>query len=135
MERLRWTDERIDERMAAIDERFERQFEESRMFREEMRAGFAALQVEIGAVRGEIRSDVGAMRGEIRSEIGAVRGEIRSEIGGVRGEIDSVRGEIDSVRGELASVRSDLAAFQRHVTLIVAGFGVGLLGILGAGQL
>jgi hypothetical protein len=88
MERLRWIDERIDERMDAIDGRFDRHFEEIGVLREEMRAGFATLQAEIGGVRAEI-----------------------------------------------ASVRSDLAAFQRQVTLIVAGFGVGLLGVLGAGQL
>jgi hypothetical protein len=67
--------------MIASDEKFDRQFDELRILREEMRAGFAALRAEIGGVR------------------------------------------------------SDLAAFQRHVTLIVAGFGVGLLGLLGAQQL
>jgi hypothetical protein len=89
MERLRWTDERIDERMTTIDEKFDRQFEVLRLFREEMRAGFAALRAELGS-------------------------------------------EINGVRCELASVRADLAAFQRQVTLIVAGFAVGLLGLLSA---
>ena len=95
MERLRWPDERLDERMAAIDKGFDRQFEELRVLREDMRAGFAALRVEI----------------------------------------ECVRAEVVGVRAEVASVRSDLAAFQRQVTLVVAGFGVGLLGLLGAGQL
>lgn len=45
MERLRW----IDERMNAIDERFDRQLEELRLLRVEMRAGFAELRVEIAA--------------------------------------------------------------------------------------
>ena len=67
--------------MNAIDERLDRQFEEFRMLREEMHAGFAEL------------------------------------------------------RAEIAGVRADLSAFQRHVTLVVAAFAVGLLGLVGAGQL
>ena len=73
MERLEWTDERLDERMTAIDDRFDRLFGELREQREEMRAGFA-------------------------------------------------------------DVRSDLSAVQRQMTLIVGGFAVGLLGLLGAAQ-
>ncbi len=44
MERARWTDERLDERMAVIDERFERGFEE-------MRAGFAEVRADISALQ------------------------------------------------------------------------------------
>jgi hypothetical protein len=57
---------------------------------------------------------------------------MRAGFAALRAELGS---EINGVRGELASMRSDLSAFQRHVTLIVAGFAVGLLGVLGAGQL
>ena len=51
MDRLRWTGKRIDERMNAIDEILDRHFEELRMLREEMHAGFAALRAEIAGVR------------------------------------------------------------------------------------
>ena len=54
MERARWTDERLDERMALIDERFERAFEEMRAMREEMRAGFVGLRGEIAHVRSDL---------------------------------------------------------------------------------
>ncbi len=54
MEGARWTDERLDERMALIDERFERGFEEMRAMREEMRAGFAGVRGEIAQVRGDL---------------------------------------------------------------------------------
>jgi hypothetical protein len=70
MERLKWTDEMIDMRMATMDEKFDRLFD-----------------------------------------------------------------ELHAVRGEIAEVRHDLVAFRDRVTLIVAGFAVGLLGVLGAGQL
>ena len=66
--------------MTAIDDRFERLFDEMREQRHEMRAGFA-----------EIRAD-------------------------------------------LAEMRSDLSAVQRQMTLIVGGFAIGLLGLLGAAQ-
>jgi hypothetical protein len=54
MERVRWTDERIDERMAAIDDTFDRVFRELHTLREEMRAGFAELRGEIGGVRSDL---------------------------------------------------------------------------------
>ena len=38
MERARWTDERLDDRMSAIDTSFERVFEEMRAERQELRA-------------------------------------------------------------------------------------------------
>ena len=78
MERLRWTDDLIDVRMATIDDKFDRRFSEMHELRDEMRAGFAEL------------------------------------------------------RGDIADVRRELSAFQRHVNLIVAGFALGLLGLLGA---
>jgi hypothetical protein len=52
--RLEWTDERLDERMAAIDQTFERIFEELALIRGEigaLRADFAQLQdrlIQIG---------------------------------------------------------------------------------------
>ena len=54
MERAGWTDERLDERMAVIDERFERGFEEMRAMREEMHAGFAALRSDLSALQRQI---------------------------------------------------------------------------------
>jgi uncharacterized caspase-like protein len=38
VERARWTDERLDDRMSAIDTTFERVFEEMRAERQELRA-------------------------------------------------------------------------------------------------
>ena len=54
MERVRWTDERLDERMTATDKSFERDFAELRAQREEMRAGFAQLHAEIAGLRADI---------------------------------------------------------------------------------
>jgi hypothetical protein len=50
-------------------------------------------------------------------------------------KFDRLFDELHAVRGEIAEVRHDLVAFRDRVTLIVAGFAVGLLGVLGAGQL
>ena len=61
MERTKWTDERIDERMAAIDQRFDRESEairdlgrEIRDLRDEMRSGFSELRVEIAGCRADL---------------------------------------------------------------------------------
>ena len=85
MERAKWTDDLIDQRMASMDEKADRQFEELRTLRAEMRLEFSAM----------------------RSEMHAGFSELRAE----------------------------QHAFHRQVTLIIAAFGVGLLGLLGAGQL
>jgi hypothetical protein len=63
MERLQWTDERLDERMAAIDDRFVRHFEELRTLPQEMRAGFAGIRDELKGIHaemGDLRRDVHA---------------------------------------------------------------------------
>jgi hypothetical protein len=80
MERLKWTDSLIDERMATMDKSLDRLSEEIHALRDEMRSGFASL------------------------------------------------------RDEVAEVRRDVFTAQRQMTLIMAGFAVGLLGLLGAGQ-
>jgi uncharacterized coiled-coil DUF342 family protein len=65
MERAKWTDERIDERMAAIDEKLDRQSDELRMLREEMTACFAELRTEMRELRGEMHGGFAELRAEI----------------------------------------------------------------------
>jgi hypothetical protein len=66
-----------------------------------------------------------ASRVELRHEMADLRGEMRADFA-------DLRIEIAGVRGEIGGIRSDLAAFQRHVTMIVGGLGVGLLGVISA---
>jgi chromosome segregation ATPase len=54
VERARWSDERLDDRMSAIDTSFERVFEELRAERVEMRAERADLRAEMRAMRAEL---------------------------------------------------------------------------------
>jgi len=61
MERVRWTDERIDERMAAMDEKFDRQFDELRLLRQDMHGGFAELRTEMRAGFAELRTEIVAL--------------------------------------------------------------------------
>jgi hypothetical protein len=107
MERAKWTDDLIDERMAAMDEKFDRLFTEVREFRQEMRAGFSELRSE----------NVG-----LRRDIAVVDSGLRRDIAGV----DS------GLRGEIATMRADLWAFQKQVLSIVAGLAIALIGLLGA---
>jgi hypothetical protein len=65
MERLRWTDDLINERMAAMDEKFDRLFQEMHALREEMKAGFVELRGEVAAVRTELRGEVASVLGEV----------------------------------------------------------------------
>ena len=61
MERARWTDDRLDGQMAAIDARFEHAFEEMRAARKEMRVGFASLRTDVAA----LRADLAEVRGSL----------------------------------------------------------------------
>jgi hypothetical protein len=54
MERTKWTDKRLDERMRAIDKESSRTSTEVRELRREMRAGFKDLRGEIAGVRAEL---------------------------------------------------------------------------------
>ena len=58
MERAKWTDERLDDRMSAIDTGFERVFEELRAqrveLRGELRAGFVTLNGRVDQLDGRI---------------------------------------------------------------------------------
>lgn len=71
MERARWTDERLDERMTAIDNRFDHLTEDIRSLREEMRAGFADVRAQFAAVRSEL-AGIRAESAEIRAEVAGV---------------------------------------------------------------
>ncbi len=68
----------------------------------------------------EIRDE----RAAFRADMAALRAEVKSDVDGLRVEM----------RSGFAELRTDVAALQRHVTVIVAAFAVGLLGLLGAGQ-
>jgi hypothetical protein len=55
MERLRWTDERLDERFHSLDNTLDRLEREVRELRTEMRIGFSEL-------RGEMRGEIDGLR-------------------------------------------------------------------------
>jgi hypothetical protein len=114
MERVKWT----DERMSAMDEKFDRLFDELHALREEMREGFAG-----------VRSEISGLRADVSREIKGVRADVSGEIKGVRADVST---EIKGVRGEIAAVRADQWAFQRQVLSVVAGLAIALIGLLGA---
>jgi hypothetical protein len=89
MERIKWTDDLLDQRMAAMDEKFDRVFEELRMLRGEMNG---------------LRREMNGGFSELRAEMNAGFSELRAQI----------------------------VALHRQQTVILSGFVVGLLGLLGA---
>ena len=70
MDGARWTDERLDDRMSAIDTTFDRVFEEMRAertdFRAEMRAERAELRTEIRALRAELKAEMQGLDTRLR---------------------------------------------------------------------
>jgi hypothetical protein len=89
MERTRWTDDLIDERMASIDHKLDRNLEESRL-----------LRAEIGALRAAMNRQTAALRTDLGGEIAALRSDLGGEIAGLRTDLS----------GQIASLRSDLVA-------------------------
>jgi hypothetical protein len=65
MERVKWTDDLLDERMTAIDKAFDRQSEELRLLREEMRADFAELRSAMRAGFAELRAELAAVHRQL----------------------------------------------------------------------
>jgi hypothetical protein len=65
MERTKWTDDMLDQRFVAMDEKFELLFAELRLLRQEMNAGFAAIRAEMGGLRTEVRAELAAHRAEV----------------------------------------------------------------------
>jgi hypothetical protein len=67
VERVRWTDERLDDRMSAIDTSFQRVFDEMRADRDslraEMRAGFAEVRSDISALQRQVTAGLCRLRG------------------------------------------------------------------------
>ena len=117
MERLKWSDERLDRQMAAIDDRFDRVLEELRTQRDEMRTGFAEIRGELKGFRGEFEG--------LRNEVGG----LRNEVGGLRNEVGGLRTEVVNLRRD---VHADHVALQRHVLSLVGGMAIAVIGLLGA---
>jgi hypothetical protein len=69
MERIAWTDERLDDLARRMD------------------AGFERVDADIRELRAEVREQGMQLRGEI----GLVRTELGAEIGGLRGGMDAFR--------------------------------------------
>jgi hypothetical protein len=62
VERARWPDERLDDRMSAIDTSFERVFDEMRAERGRLSAEIESLRAEMRAGFAEVRSDISALQ-------------------------------------------------------------------------
>jgi hypothetical protein len=84
VERARWTDERLDDRMTVIDTTFDRVFEELRAERnrvfEELRAERAENREAVRAERAGFRAEMAAFRTELRADIAALNGRL-SQLG------------------------------------------------------
>ena len=65
MERSAWTDERLDDKMNAIDNAFDRSFAEMRTSRAELREEMAELRAEMRAGFAEMRVGFAEVRTEI----------------------------------------------------------------------
>jgi len=72
MERTRWTDELIDERMQAIDENFDRLFTELLTLRQEMHAGFSELRAEMVAFHRQVTLIVAGLAVALIGLLGAI---------------------------------------------------------------
>jgi F0F1-type ATP synthase membrane subunit b/b' len=130
MERARWSDDRLDDRMSAIDKTFDGVFEELRAERAEFRA-------EMSAMRADLRAEMHGMRAELKAEMHGMRNELRGEMHGMRDELRAemhdMRGEL---KGELREMRGDIAVLGGRVNRIedrLVQIGFGMTGVLAAG--
>ena len=71
MERVAWTDERIDDALARIDRGFESLRVEMREMRAELRAEMRGMRTEMGTEMREMRTEMREMRMDLQGQIGA----------------------------------------------------------------
>ena len=83
MERVRWTDERLDDRMSAIDTSFQRVFDE-------LRADRDSLRTEMCADRDSLRTEMCADRDSLRTEMRAGFAEVRSGISALQRQVTQI---------------------------------------------
>jgi uncharacterized protein involved in exopolysaccharide biosynthesis len=104
VERARWTDERHDDRMTAVDRTFDHVFEELRAeraeVRAEMRAERAELRTEMRALRAEIRDDMRAMSDRLDQRLGQVYARI-SRLDERIGRLDERLGDLEERLGRI----------------------------------
>jgi hypothetical protein len=117
MERVRWTDERLDKRMSDIDRNFDHVFEE-------LRAERAAFRAEMSALRAESKSDMREFRAELESDMRGLRGELKSEINDLRVEMHA----------GFAELRTDVSGLHKHVNDVLVKLSVAVVGLLGVGM-
>jgi chromosome segregation ATPase len=104
MERTKWTDDLLDERLATVDEKLGHLQSEVTSLRKDMNTGFADLRAEMHAGFESLASDL--------------RSEIRADFAGLR--------------TEMATDRAQVAALSRQMLTLLGGFMIGLLGLLAA---
>jgi hypothetical protein len=108
MERARWTDDRLDEKMDRIDRTFE-------LIRQEMGALRTELRGDIGDLRTELRGEIGELRTDLRGDIGELRTDLRGDIGGLRAQFTDFQSRMVTIGFALVGVLS-----TSMVALIIA---------------
>jgi hypothetical protein len=130
MERARWTDERLDDRMSAIDRTFESVFDEMRAERAELRAQMSAmhadLRAEMHGMRAELKAEMHGMRDELRAEMHGMRAELKADMHGIRADLTA---DMRAIRGDLGTATARMDRIEDRLVQI----GFGLTGVLAAG--
>ncbi|HEU0018840.1 MAG TPA: hypothetical protein VFQ14_00980 [Thermoleophilaceae bacterium] len=80
VQRVAWTDERLDDLADRMDAGFAR-----------TEAALRDLRAEVGVLRTEMRTELRDMRTELKGDIGDLRTELKGDIGGLRTELDDLR--------------------------------------------
>jgi hypothetical protein len=133
MERTRWTDDLIDERMASIDHKLDRNLEESRLLRAEIGALRADMNGQTAALRTDLGGEIAGLRTDLSGQIAALRSDLGGEIAGLRAEVNGQTAALRTdLGGQIAAMRGDLWRSQRQLAWIAISFAVGLLGLFGA---
>jgi hypothetical protein len=133
MERTKWTDDLIDERMASIDHKLDRNLEESRLLRAEIGALRTDMNGQTAGLRTDLGREIAGLRTDLGREIAGLRADLGAEIAGLRTDlIGQIAGLRTDLGGQIADMRADLWRSQRQLTWIVVSFALALVGLFGA---
>lgn len=137
MERIAWTDERLDDLSQRMDAGFARVDGEIRELRTEMRSGFHEVNRRIDAQGVELRSAIESQGADFCVGLDQQGSELRSAIESqgtdFRTALDrqgaELRGEIQGQGGEL---RGEIDALRQTILRVGGGMMVGLVGVIAA---
>jgi hypothetical protein len=117
VQRVAWTDERLDDLANRMDAGFARIGGEIR-----------ELRLEIGVLRTETRTESRSLRTELKGDIAELRTEVKGDIAELRTEVKGDIAELRTeVKGDIAELRTEVKGDIEGLRAVMVRFGIAIV--------